>query len=947
MKFTTVAILVICYVVCCNAQKHVQTDLVQIITTLSARPNAVHYLKRDSSFLLVKLKQDRSVSDLIHAGLRPIRVLDNQLIVIKPSTTHATLHHEIIESSKPVNYLWKLSDNLLTLDFEQSARYVVQAENPGGLLSSIRKFDLETELQNNLVIIRGNIEPALSSILADSNVTYVGKESLQAQEEGRVLELYHAPNKTNRVHHEYPDLNGEGIVISIKERQFNPADIDLLGRSIASALADDDTSNHATEMATIMAGAGNSFITGRGVAAHARLTTSSFDNLFPDNGSHFSSTNAFLQNHAYGTVVENFYGALANAYDAAINENPKVLHVFSSGNSGTSLAASGKYVNAPGYSNLTGNSKMAKNALVVGAVDTTGNAVSFSSRGPAHDGRIKPELVAYSTAGTSNAAALVSGIAAMLQQTYKSMKAEYPDAALLKAVLINAADDAGPAGIDFITGFGNVNAYRSVKTLMADHYFEGTIRQGEVLSFAIAIPENVINLKATLVWNDPAAPVNSTTALVNNLDLDLMSSGEIMQPWILDPSPTVSALSASPRGGIDNLNNVEQVSVERPSPQTYHIEVRGISIIGPGQKFFVAYQWDEEETFTWNYPTGSDNFPYNGETGTYFYWKSTLAAQRGNLEVTLNDGATWTSVATNVELEKGYFRWEQPFAGNALARARMVVGAKTFETEAFTISRALLPSVAFNCADSVLLQWNLLPEVSGYEVQQLTGNYTSAFTSLPDTTLIIQKNSGAEYFSIQPVLPGGRRLLRSPAVNINTYGAGCYISTFVDETVADDGIVLRLEVGTTYGIRAIDIEHAPQGSEEFTTITMFSNPTANTIRFLHAEPSQGLNQYRARIHFTNGQNVVSDTIQVYFLTKTPFIVFPNPVNVSGELNIFSAKAESPGFQFQLYKNDGTWIRSSVLTSDRESVSMEGLPPGLYLYRIEGAAERFSGKILVR
>jgi hypothetical protein len=945
MRLTTVAVLVICFGGCCNAQKHVSTSPLQVVTDIHNAPGTPSYLYNDSAHALIKIQSGRSFNDVTHLGFSVIRTLNKEYAVVRISEGDVKHLTKVIEQIKPVNHLWKLSDNLLNDDFKKVNHYLVKSSYPERLKNSLQEYALKIESRGDLLMISGDISPALSAILLNDEVTYVGLESFSPKEEGRVLDLYHGPNKINKIHHEYPELDGSGIVVSVKERQFNPMDLDLLGRSIPSSLAGADTSNHATEMATIIAGAGNSFITGKGVASHSKITSSSFANLFPDTESDFTTLNSYLQNHAYGTVVENFYGALANAYDLSANQDPKILHVFSSGNSGASLAASGIYVNAPGYSNLTGNSKMAKNALIVGSVDTTGNAISFSSRGPANDGRIKPELVAYSTAGTSNSAALVTGVAALLQQAYKSKTGLYPDAALLKAILINAADDAGPPGIDFITGFGNMNAYRSLNTLLENKYFESSISEGEIKSFDIVVPVNARNLKATLVWNDPAAPVNSSSTLINNLDLELMSSGGIVRPWILDSSPNQNSLGAPPTRGVDNINNIEQVTQETPSPQTYQVRVSGISLASSSQKFFIAYQWEVGDTFTWNYPTASDNFPYNGETGTYFYWRSTVEDENGHLEVSIDKGLTWNRIASNLNLQRGYYRWENPLLINASAVARMIVGSNNYVTDEFTISQSLIPSVGFNCADSVLLQWNALAGVQNYQIGKLVGNYITGSSTKSDTAYVINKNSGSVYYTIQPILPDGKPLLRSPAVNIETFGAGCFVSTFVDEAISDEGILLRLELGTRYGVSAISFQH--QEGDEFQTIHTIEEPKAIVVRHLHANPAQGLNRYRTRIQLTNGQEIFSDTIQNFFLTKTPFIVFPNPIERSQELNIFSGKFEPVDFEFRLYKTDGTWIRSASLISDREFVSMEGLSPGLYLYRIEGSAGRFSGKIVIK
>src|SRR5690606_36356033 len=115
------------------------------------------------------------------------------------------------------------------------------------------------------------------------------------------------------------------------------------------------------------------------------VSSSDFANLMPDPDDYFDEVNAWTQNHSYGTVVENQYGVMAEAYDENAVRLPLLLHVFSAGNSGTETPTNGPYAGIAGVANLTGNFKMAKNLLTVGAVDTLGNPQSFSSRGPAFD----------------------------------------------------------------------------------------------------------------------------------------------------------------------------------------------------------------------------------------------------------------------------------------------------------------------------------------------------------------------------------------------------------------------------------------------------------------------------------------------------------------------------------------------------------------------------------
>jgi hypothetical protein len=142
-----------------------------------------------------------------------------------------------------------------------------------------------------------------------------------------------------------------------------------------------------------------------------------------------------------------------------------LLHIFSSGNSGTLASTTGAYAGITGFANLTGSFKMAKNILTVGATDSFSIVAPQSSKGPAFDGRVKPELVAFGIDGSSGAAALVSGVSLTLQQQYKQLNRVLPANALIKAVLLNSADDCGNKEVDYSNGFGSLNALNAVNTL--------------------------------------------------------------------------------------------------------------------------------------------------------------------------------------------------------------------------------------------------------------------------------------------------------------------------------------------------------------------------------------------------------------------------------------------------------------------------------------------------
>ncbi len=935
LKIATVWLLFFLTTGFCHGQTGELKKRIDAITTLVNRESDHKSLAPDSTVFLIHAGKGVMVNQ--HDLLKDFG--EGWMIVRADHAAELTQNH----AARPVNYLWKVSDRLLR-QTTRSVEHVVRSGDEALLSERCRlaRLNQPRKVSQGVFIVKGSSEDIIDALATLGSVVYIGSESLTAQEESKVLDLNLNPNAINVVRHNFPDLDGNGITVSVKERQFDPNDIDLRGRNKPSLTASADSSSHATDMATTIAGAGNSFVTGRGAADHAFVTSSSFENLFPEDESNFTALDVSIQNHSYGTVIENEYGALAAAYDRSANSNTTLLHIFSSGNVGNESSTTGRYAGIANYANITGNAKMSKNTLTVGAVDTTGQVMSLSSRGPAYDGRIKPELVAYSTAGTSNSAALVSGVSTLLQQEYKNQRSQLPPSALIKSALITSAADVGPRQVDYVTGFGNVDAYRAVRIIKDGSYYEGSVSNGGVASIPLSIPANALNLKVTLVWNDPAAAEGSAKALVNDLDLIITNNDAPVHPWILNAGGTVESLSMPAVRGEDHLNNVEQVTIES-SLANVTIEVHGTHIVSAEQSFSLTWRWDEAEKFEWYFPTGSDNFPYNGETDTYFYWRSTLSAKTGSLEVSTDDGQSWKALDGHVDLSKGYFRWSQLPAENTTALARMTVAGSEFRTSEFTISKPVSVGYGFNCGDSVMLSWSRQPEANQYKIFSLKGEYLEEAKVTTDTTWIFTRSSDAEYFSIQPYFPSGKQMLRSPAVSYEVFGVGCFVLSFVDEVIPEEGIRVHLVLSTTYGISKVVIEH--EGAEGFESI-FEGAPSDLNVSFLHHEPMQGLNRYRARILFDNGQSLTTEIIEDYFLTKLPFILFPNPVGAWGELQIFSKTFDVQDFKLRMFNTRGEIVRTQQLLSDREVLSLNGISPGLYVIAIETKEGVFRGKVIV-
>ena len=916
---------------------------------LEYEENVVGPFDPSKGFLLLKLEQAEDFLQLNKSGLRVIRKLDEKTAIVQSSAPGVVSRLPSDAHLSSANNLWKLSANITNKASSYSkATYALKSLDAEKTLSRIRNVEVKLiKRVGDVLWVKGSQSYVRNNIIAWDEVVYIGKESLTAQPESRVLDMNLNPNGINLVRHHYPELDGTGRTISIKDLPYNIEDIDLLARNVPSELAGDEPSNHGTEMATIAAGAGNSSTFGFGVAPGALITSSDLVNLLPDPDDAFATLDAWVQNHSYGTEIENFYGATAEAFDQSTNRNPSLLHVFSVGNQGLETSPNGQYQGLENTANITGNFKMSKNTLVVGSVDTTGSEVTFVSRGPAYDGRVKPELVSYSVFGSSNSAALVSGSAILLQQAYEEEFDAIPASALVKALLINGAEDVYNPGPDYVTGFGDVRTDRSIELLRRGNFQQGQVTANDgSATFDISIPEGAVNFKATLVWNDPAATANSNVALVNDLDFEVTDANAVAwQPWVLDPS--VDNVNNPAVRGVDRLNNIEQITIAAPAAGSMRLNVNAATLATATQDFYIVYSWEMANEFMWRYPTGSDNMPFNGETTGYFRWNSTLTAATGRLEISYDDGANWELIAAEVPLDRGYLRWEAPLI-TSTAQARMVVGAANYTSDAFTVHRPDFIDVGFNCTDSVRLQWRSVEGAASYEILNLGSNALDQVATVTDTSFtFLKRDFASPSFAVQPVLANGQRPLRGLTVNYNFRGTGCYLIGFLQELSPDEGVFLNLQLGTTAGVSAIVFERKNTAGEFEEINSLAGADLSSELRVLDDQPFQGLNTHRATVFFENGEQLTTEPASVYFLSTQPFLIFPNPVNTGEDLRIFTKALNfESGVEFTLFDNAGNRLFTEPIISDRNFYNLDRLKPGLYFYRISAEGYTEKGRVLI-
>jgi hypothetical protein len=681
-------------------------------------------------------------------------------------------------------------------------------------------------------------------------------------------------------------------------------------------------------MATLIAGGGNSGPAGRGAAPQARIASSSYDNMLPDANADLAQQGVSVQNHSYGTGIENYYGLEALGYDQQARQLPTLLHVFSAGNSGTSTSTSGPYQGLVGVANLTGQFKMSKNSLSVGAADALGQVAPLSSRGPAYDGRVKPELVAYGDAGSSDAAALVSGAALLVQQAYRDGlgAGSLPPSALVRAALLNSADDVGRPEVDFISGFGQLDALGAVRTVREGRYHQGTVGQGGEQLVQLTVPPGALQLKVTLAWTDPEAVANATQALVNDLDLAVLGPGaaEPWLPWALSPYPQLDSLALPARRRADHLNPVEQVTLTLPAAGTYQLRVRGYRAPSGPQGFSLAYEI-AMPGLEWLTPSTVRNV--RPAQTTLLRWTWAGPATLGRLEYRPAGQTAWRTVAAQVDLAQRTYAWSAPDT-TTLAQLRYVVGSQTYTSDTFALARPLAVRVGYVCSDETLLSWPATPGGAQYQVYRLGTTAPEPFKLTADTMLLVATSQQAgHYFAVAPLLRG-RAAERGPTINLAEAGVGCYIQSFLPQQPVADTARLVLSLGSLYGLRAVQLQRL--GPDGFVTIQTISPVTQARTLFTDLGAAPGLNQYRILGQDAAGRTFYSATEAVQLVRRNELLVFPVPATSGQDLQV----AGEPGvpLHLRLYDTLGRLLRETTAEGALNPFPTNGLRPGVYLLR---------------
>ncbi|SEW53649.1 Por secretion system C-terminal sorting domain-containing protein [Chitinophaga arvensicola] len=788
-----------------------------------------------------------------------------------------------------------LTDNTL-----QNAHIISYSPRYKVAVASIRKKDWKTVISNPVIQFADLIRrPSPEIIINTANLTL---------------------NRITYAQQQFPGVTGKRISVSVKEDLFDTTDIDLQGRYRPSVYASALNSTHALIMATLIGGAGNSGINGKGVAPEVQLSSADYNNsLFPDDDAYYQQSGITVQNHSYGTTIENYYGAEAAAYDQQVYTSDTMVHVYSSGNIGTLASSAGRYSGISGYANLSGNFKQAKNIITAGGTDGSSLVMALSSRGPAYDGRLKPELTAFGEDGTSGAAALTSGVVALLQDAWRQQHNSPMAAALGRALLINSATRAAGTGPSFSHGYGDLHAYGALQTLTQQHLLQGAVSKGTIKRFDITVPEGIQELKVTLCWNDPPAAVNAPKALINDLDLAAITAdGKTWLPWILNPDPDSLALPA--KRGRDSINNIEQISVMHPVAGNLQLQVSGAAVSTTTQPFYLVYEWIPVKSFQWQNPApGSVS---RAAQTIPLQWQTTYSGN-SDISYSTDSGRSWQPVAQNIPLSNGPVNWTTPDIFQPVL-LKLTLPDTSFISAPFYISPQPTIHTGFNCKDTVLLYWNAQPGAAAYQLYTLDKTSLIPYSQVRDTFIFLPASQvSSAYFAVSPVATTGWAGLRSYAMNYTQQGVGCYVQTLLADPTTTNQVLLSLTLGSTWHLQTLYWERlTPEG-----WITLQEQPINNALHlnYVDPQPPEGWLHYRVKLLTSTGTYVYADPVTITLIADNHILLFPNPV--STQLTILDGAARSR--KLLITDMSGRIVLQRNLEGTQETVPVQQLANGVY------------------
>ncbi|MGA1380733.1 MAG: S8 family serine peptidase [Schleiferiaceae bacterium] len=695
----------------------------------------------------------------------------------------------------PFSASMKLSNQLARREFPDYAWVGAEVEFFVVPLATAQMGHVERELgrigrilESTPAGFRVQTAPAnLDRLAAIDGVQFIQPKEAPGEPENLVGVKNH---RANAIRVPFPggrNYRGTGVVVGHGDDGDIEPHVDFKGRIVAN-LSGPSQGDHGDHVAGTIFGAGNIDPDGEGQAPGASLVYYDYPANLNNVDAHYQTYGVRITASSYSNGCNAGYTSFTQQMDQDIVDNYHLMHVFSAGNNGT---ANCNYGAGSGWGNITGGQKQGKNVIAVANLQANDAIAGSSSRGPAHDGRIKPDVAALGTnvyscvspngygfkTGTSMACPGTAGVLAQLYDAYRQTHSgQDPHGGLMKAILMNTADDLGQNGPDFLYGYGRMNALRAARAIEQNHFLRDTLIQGGTDTVRISVPSGKQVLRVMLHWTDPAATINAGRALVNNLNGQLKQGTSSWLPWVLNPTPNATALNSPAVQAVDSLNTAEQFEVLNPAAGDYDLIVNGSIAQGGSQEYWVTWTWvDADVELT--YPVGGEVL-VPGQI-TPVRWDAEPNGSPFQLSYSQDNGATWVSIA-NPGATASQANWQVPPGVNDQMWLRITRGTQGDTTD-YVMGRVGVPTNLnhqWTCPDSFRVTWSPVPGAAGYVVYKLGATHMdSVGTTTANAFVFTGSNPNvAEWVSVAALTPGGKIGKRAVAIEKPAGIQGCVVS---------------------------------------------------------------------------------------------------------------------------------------------------------------------------
>ena len=725
--------------------------------------------------------------------------------------------------------------------------------------------------------------------------------------------------------------------------------IDFQGR-IDNSLASGTGQSHGDGVSGIMSGAGNLNPSNRGMAAGSLLYVVNYQSNFLDSPtvSLINSGDVLITNSSYSNGCNDGYTTITQTVDTQVFNLPNLQHTFSAGNSNGNNCGYGA---GSQWGNITGGHKQGKNVIATANVYFDGSLVSSSSRGPAHDGRIKPDIAAngqnqistnenntyQSFGGTSGASPGIAGVSAQLYQAYSEANGNVlPPSALIKATLLNTANDVGNVGPDYKFGWGIVNGLRAAKLIEDNRFLSSTISQGGSNNHSINVPSGTKQVRFMVYWSDRPASPGANPALVNDLDLLVTDpSNNDYLPYLLDHSPNPVTLDLPATNGPDHLNNVEQVLINNPASGNYNINISGFNVPQGPQEYFVVYEIISDN-ITVTYPNAGESF-VPGETES-IHWDAVPVNTTGNfvLEYSTNNGSSWNAIATVSNTTTNY-GWTVPntITGDALIR---VTNGSSQDVSDQTFSIAPLVSnvqVTQLCPTEATFSWNAVSGAETYDLYILGEKYMEvAGTSTTNTITVSISNPASPmwYAAVAKNATAGWEGRRSNAVYYAGGLLNCSLAKDLSIESDNDPSDFNMVCNPGPAVVSATIRNFGSSAESNFQVSYQLNsepPVVETFTGSIAPGGQSSFNFAEQLTITASGNYTltvsvnlsgdenpsndEDTLNFYAATEAEPLDFAEPFDING--------VPPPGWNLLNPDNSETWVERGGITGSDGSATV--------------------------